>query len=263
MDVKLIDYTGRRAPDKNYTAKVLIYTKSTRLTQGQASRDKIDNMNSYQIEEELNYIANTIRSSWEFIDYTFEITGVTRAFTHQFVRTRTASFAQQTMRTLVMDDFDVLCPDSILNDEDALSDWSICINSIAYAYDRLISRGIKPEDARGLLPTNIKTNIIAKMNLRTLADLVGKRDNPRAQGEYTNVIKAMAESAMFAHPWIKNFLYPERSETPELNKLLKFYEGTPTGQGEFYTPDGISKLPKGPDLKTIYKEIDKLKAIWG
>ena len=263
MNVELIDYTGRRSLDDNYAAKVLVYAKSTRLTQGESTRDMIDNMNSYQIEEELNYIANTIRSSWEFIDYTFQITGVTRAFTHQFVRTRTASFAQQTMRTLLMDDIDVLKPDLVSKNAETNLLWHRCVIEIENTYKKLIELGIPPEDARGLLPTNIKTNIIAKMNLRTLADMVGKRDNPRAQGEYTDVIRMMAKSAMAAHPWIKNFLYPERSETPNLNRVLELYKDTPYGRNQFYTDDGISKLPEAPDLKDVYKEIDKLKGIWG
>ena len=51
-------------------------------------------------QAELDYMSKTIPSSWEFVDYTFMIEDVTRALTHQLVRTRTASYAQQTMQIL-------------------------------------------------------------------------------------------------------------------------------------------------------------------
>ena len=43
-------------------------------------------MSDEQKEEELKYVFGTIGSSWEFVDYIFLITDVSRAFTHQAVR---------------------------------------------------------------------------------------------------------------------------------------------------------------------------------
>ncbi len=102
MKVSLIDWTGAGSADKMYAAKLLVYTKSTRLTQGEETLKRIFEMTEEQLLPELNYISSSIRSSWEFISYTFQITGVTRAFTHQLVRTRTASYAQQAQRVVDM-----------------------------------------------------------------------------------------------------------------------------------------------------------------
>jgi len=259
MKVDLIDYTGagHKFPDQ-YAGRLLAYTKNTRLTQGAESRDMIQDYSYEKLIEELEYIANTIRSSWEFINYTFEIKGVTRAFTHQFVRTRTASFAQQTMRTITIKDIQVSIPDSIVLGSRAYALWDSAVGKIRHVYDQLIQEGIPPEDARGILPTNIKTNIIAGMNLRTLADLVGKRDNPRAQGEYTHVVKHMSNLARAVHPWTENFLYPDRTSTPELNRLLYLVRNEVISRG-MKTIGGYDI----PDLKTIYKELDMLKGVWG
>src|SRR4051812_1582937 len=106
MKVSIIDHTGAGSGDPYYAAKLLIYTKNTRLTQGEDTRAKVAAMSEQAILADLDYIAKTIRSSWEFVDYTFEITGVTRAFTHQFVRTRTGSYAQQAQRVADMSMFD-------------------------------------------------------------------------------------------------------------------------------------------------------------
>jgi thymidylate synthase ThyX len=79
MKVTLINYT-HNAMD------LLIFTKNTRLTM---SPDRLEEIAKWPLERkwnELEYMANTIPSSWEFCDYTFMIEGVTRAFTHQLVR---------------------------------------------------------------------------------------------------------------------------------------------------------------------------------
>jgi len=113
MEVNLIDYTGMGHPDCHRAARLLVYTKNTRLEQGEDTRAAIEALTKAELEDQLAYIANTIRSSWEFVDYTFEIIGVTRAFTHQFVRTRTASYAQQSQRAIDMSEFTTERPESI------------------------------------------------------------------------------------------------------------------------------------------------------
>ena len=101
MDVRLIDCTGFGTADPaRYAAERLVFTKQTRLEMRPGLLAEIEAWPDERIEQELDYMANTIPSSWEFVTYTFLITDVTRAFTHQFVRTRTASYAQQTMRVL-------------------------------------------------------------------------------------------------------------------------------------------------------------------
>jgi len=250
MNVELIHYTGANTPDPARTAaELLVYTKNTRLEQGEQSRQKVGRMTSEDLSKELAYIANTIRSSWEFIDYTFEITGVTRAFTHQFVRTRTASYAQQSQRSVVMKDLQVLVPGTIKGADRELA-WNKAVTAMKSGYARLIELGVPAQDARGLLPTNVLTNVVAKMNLRTVADLVGKRVNLRAQGEYTDVVVKMSDSVLAVHPWAKAFLFPQRKATPELDRLL----AEALGQ---HSP--IDK----PKLNAALKELDALKATWG
>ncbi len=256
MKVRLIDYTGANSyMDKTYAAKLLVYTKNTRLTQGEDTRSMVEQMSHTKLMEELAYIANTIRSSWEFVDYVFEIEGVTRAFTHQLVRTRTASYAQQAQRVVKLEKLEVLKPASVDKSNYANDVWEHCVQTIENAYKSLIEHGIAVEDARGLLPTNVKTNIIVKMNLRTLADLAGKRDNPRAQGEYVSVIREMTFLVDEIHPWTRNFLYPDRTSCPELNKLLAAYDLFE--KGECVAEHAM------PVMKEVYKEIDRLKGVWG
>ena len=208
MRVTLIDFTGKGQPDPaRYAAALLIFTKNTRLEMSPGNFEKTHcKAEGAAIDEELSYMSRTIPSSWEFVDYTFAIEGVTRAFTHQLVRTRTASYAQQAMRVLDVRGFDYATGPSIFNDEARRDLYDSAMASCDLAYRALIDGGAKPEDARGVLPTNICTNIIAKMNMRTFVDLCAKRGSARVQGEYRGVLEGMKTVVRAVHPFIDEFI---------------------------------------------------------
>jgi len=202
MKVTLINHTQN-------AAELLLFTKSTRLQLNSVLMNSIEEMPECDKMSELEYMANTIPSSWEFVDYTFLIEGVSRAYTHQQVRTRAASYAQQTMRVLDMGEFDYVYSDAILADVEAKRCVDSCLKGIKSHYRELILRGIAPEDARGILPTNIATNIVCKFNLRTLSELAKSRTGGRTQGEYQKVINACIDAALAVHPWAEKFLFTQ------------------------------------------------------
>jgi thymidylate synthase ThyX len=103
MEIKLINYTTD-------ALELLLYTKNTRL-QGQMSLKDIKDMPKDWKYEQLSYMRDTIKSSWEFVDYTFEINGVSRAFTHQLVRSRQGSYAQESHRSGDLSDHKWVSPD--------------------------------------------------------------------------------------------------------------------------------------------------------
>ena len=192
MNVSLLSHT----PD---ALNLLLRTKNTRL--------KFDSdpntWSDAQRAEHLAYMRDTIKSSWEFVDYTFQIEGVTRAFTHQLVRTRTGSYAQESQRTVDVRDNDVLPPDP---EPDA---WANAVQQVMGAYSSMIEAGVPAQDARGILPTNITTSIIAKFTLRTLSDMARVRLCVRTQGEYQQVFRAMRSAVLAVHPWAEDFIQVE------------------------------------------------------
>jgi len=205
MKVNLIDYTGAGAADPaRHAANLLVFTKNTRLEMRAGLLEDIAAWPQEKIDEELAYMANTIPSSWEFVEYKFLITDVTRAFTHQFVRTRTGSYAQQTMRVLNVNGWTYGVGPTVAEGE-ASALYESTMADLAKAYDDLISMGAKIEDARGVLPTNIHTNIVAKFDLRTMADTARKRASSRTQGEYRDVMDAMKAEVLRVHPWARLF----------------------------------------------------------
>lgn len=228
MEVKLIDYTGKGHPDEaRHAANVLVFTKQTRLQMDGDQMACVEAMSEDEINAELEYMANTIPSSWEFCNYTFLINGVTRAFTHQFVRTRTGSYAQQTMRVLDVNGWDYLTGPTIEADNDPETGmpeknqylYHDTMATVAAAYEEMIENGIAIEDARGILPTNILTNIVAGFSLRTITDLVRKRSSSRTQGEYRDVLDAMKAEVVRVHPWSQMFI--DRNFDVAANELEK------------------------------------------
>ena len=206
MKVSLVDYTGSGTLDPaDHAASVLIFTKSTRLEMNPGLLNEIKAWPYEKKLEELKYMANTIPSSWEYANYTFMIEGVTRAFTHQLVRTRTASFAQQTMRILNVEGWDYATGPTIEADESCKLVYDETMEEIAGAYDNLTSIGAAIEDARGILPTNILTNIVMGANLRTMVEMVRKRSSSRTQGEYRDVLDSMKAEMLRVHPWTELF----------------------------------------------------------
>jgi len=210
MKVTLIDFTGKGSANEQWhAAELLLFTKSTRLSMSPGLMTVICAWPESKKLEELEYMANTIPSSWEFVDYTFLVEGVSRAYTHQQVRTRAASYAQQTMRVLNMGEFGYVYGNRVLANPAAKSQVDQALKAIKLAYNNLIQLGFPAEDARGVLPTNIATNIVCKFNLRTLVDLAKSRTGGRTQSEYQRVVNAMADEVLAVHPWAEKFLFQQ------------------------------------------------------
>lgn len=189
-------------------AALLVLTKSARLGLSPERFSALIAAPAAELERELAYMAETIPSSWEFVDYVFLVEGVSRAYTHQQVRTRTGSYAQQSLRVVNRNDFGYVWPRRALPDR-AVRAIAGAIEAVKSAYAEAIEAGAAVEDARGILPTNISTNIVCKFNLRTLSELAASRLGGRTQDEYVEVVKGFCDAALAVHPWAERFLFPQ------------------------------------------------------
>ena len=201
MKVKLISYTQD-------ALELLLLTKNTRLANdGLLTLDDIKGWSHDKKMQHIGYMRDTIQSSWEFVDYVFQISEVTRAFTHQLVRTRTASFAQQSQRTVDVSNAKWETPIKVEARDAEIFDRGV--TQALFAYRKMVANGASVQDARGVLPTNIHTSIITKMNLRTLSDLAEHRLCTRTQGEYQDVAREMIRLVHKVHHWTKEFEFLE------------------------------------------------------
>ena len=194
MNVKLLSHT----PD---ALNLLLRTKNTRLK----FESDPATWSDAQRAEHLAYMRDTIKSSWEMVDYIFQINGVTRAFTHQLVRTRTGAYAQESQRTVDVRNAEILGPDFRGNEHfvELAEYWADAIATMRTTYKVMVDAGVPVQDARGILPTNTTTSIVAKFNLRTLHDMAKLRLCVRTQGEYQNVFREMRALVIAVHPWVE------------------------------------------------------------
>jgi thymidylate synthase (FAD) len=97
--------------------------------------------------------------------FTFEITGVSRVFSHQFVRHRIASYLQKSFRRTKIKK--LILPPSVLK---AAEDPEKLQKAADTLYRDYFRRGVPLEDARYLAPLGSETAIIASFNARTLLE---------------------------------------------------------------------------------------------
>lgn len=197
MKVELLKYDPE-------AAHLLVYTRQTRLGRQAPSFEEVKGWPDKKVLGELEAALDTIQSSWEFIDYTFCVSGVSRGYTHQQVRTRTGIYAQQSQRAVEMSGFDYVTPPSLSEEQELV--YRSAMEEIDAGYKALIEMGAAIQDARGLLPTNVETEIICKFNLRTLSDSAKTRLCYRTQGEYQAVFREMRRLVVEVHPWTDKFI---------------------------------------------------------
>lgn len=101
----------------------------------------------------------------EHASFTFEITGVSRVFTHQFVRHRMASYLQKSFRRTKIKD--ILLPKTVIDEAENPEELKKAAEILYREYYR---RGVPLEDARYLAPMGSETAIIATFNARTLLE---------------------------------------------------------------------------------------------
>lgn len=148
-------------------------------------------------EERLEYLAQVsktkLKAPFEFVQFHFMLEGVSRSFTHQLVRQRTAAYAQESLRFAVKSDMPQYLPPSIAENANAREIWEEHNAQTADAYQALIDLGIPAEDARGRLPHDTLTRVNYTTNLRALLDHAGNRLCTQAQFEWRLVFTKIVE----------------------------------------------------------------------
>lgn len=154
-------------------------------------------------EERRTYWAEAMKTSLlaplEFIQFHFFIEGVTRAFTHQMVRQRTAVYAQESMRFAVKSNFAKETPfppslTGLKDDDPKVVQWNRAMDAIQESYNGLVNSGVPAEDARGLLPHQTTTRLNYCTNLRGLAEHAGNRLCTQAQFEWRLVFLGIMQA---------------------------------------------------------------------
>ena len=163
--------------------------------------------------QEINKLINYIQeaghvSVLEHVKFTFAIDNISRALTHQLVRHRIASYSQQSQRYVNLQmNFNInnyIVPPKIKENEIAYLKYYDLLYTIQETYNKLILLGIKPEDARFVLPNASKTRIVVTMNCVALLHFFGLRCCSCAQWEIQNMANKMLKICQEKLPIVFN-----------------------------------------------------------
>ncbi len=139
----------------------------------------------------------------EHVTCSFEIAGISRAASHQLVRHRLASFSQQSQRYVEAEEgVSFVVPESIAENDELHEKYMQSMDQIFKWYREFIDAGIKPEDARFVLPAGVCTNLVVTMNARELLHFFTLRCCRRAQWEIRGVAWRMLKQAQRIAPVI-------------------------------------------------------------
>lgn len=147
-------------------------------------------------------IKNGHTSVLEHAYATFRITGGSRAFTHQIVRHRLASFSQQSQRYVSEDDFRVVIPPSIAANREALELFEEAMESSQKAYAALKKMDIRKEDARFVLPNAAQSEIVVSANFREWRHILTIRTEKAAQWEIRYISEEILKMLVAEAPFV-------------------------------------------------------------
>jgi len=156
----------------------------------------------------------------EHASASFEISGISRACSHQLVRHRLASYSQESQRYVEMRDPEWVLPPDVVENDEAVAIWKDFAGDVTDAYEALRELGIKKEDARFVLPNAAATRIIVTMNFRELLHFFRIRISRAAQWEIRDVGVRMLELLYAQAPSVFGDV---RSELRE--RFPAFFEG--------------------------------------
>lgn len=171
---------------------------------------KKDNVSYKRIE---SCVKHRHTSVLEHATITFLIEDISRSCSHQLVRHRLASFVQESQRYCkydLSDDDWYVVPQEIERDEVRLAAFKNTMKDCGLRYNQLLADGVKPEDARYVLPEATKTSLTMTMNAREFFSMLNLRLSPKAQLEIRELAANMLDAA--------------RNYNEQWNQLMSLYD---------------------------------------
>ena len=185
MNVKLIGYTPN--PEK-------IPAMAAKLTHSKTKPEDLDKTSDKELKAILEQVTSLGHTSViEHTNFTFAISDVSRSLTHQLVRHRIASYAQQSQRYVDFKEPNYVTPPKIAKNKTMQKAYDETMDNIWKQYNHLLEMDIPTEDARYVLPNAAYTNIIVTMNARSLLNFFELRCCLHAQWE----IRQLANKMLF------------------------------------------------------------------
>lgn len=161
--------------------------------------------------------------------FTFKLTGIPRAMTHQIVRHRQMSFGQQSFRVSSCYSDPVRLPPTLKEKMDAgdtmaeamVKKYEKTVETVRAMYKEMVEFGIPTEQARAIMPMGTCTKIAATMRLRDMIAYFQGRTSDIAQDEHTYMVCLMAKEMKDKQPEFFKFI---TKKVPNLEKVMEQYK---------------------------------------
>lgn len=124
-------------------------------------------------------------ATMRFAHAVFHVYGISRACSHQMVRSRHLDFLQRSQRYCNEEDRGFIMPPNLTSDQEEL--FASGLFEAKYIYEQLIDSGIRKEDARFILPEGAETELYVVGNLQAWKDFISLRATKHAQWEIRQV----------------------------------------------------------------------------
>ena len=132
---------------------------------------------------------------------TFHVTGISRACSHQFVRSKHLDFLQRSQRYCNESSTDFVVPPSA-NPDIVRAAYQAAMDT----YNELLKQGVKKEDARFVLPNGGSTELIVTGNFQAWLDFIALRADTHAQWEIREVAKTINNKLSEHAPGLFNWM---------------------------------------------------------
>lgn len=138
-------------------------------------------------------------SCFEFADFTWRVTTM-RAVATELRTHRHASFMQESQRRVRYEDgLRVIVPEGIRGTLEA-DIWKAHMRDTYDVYLYLLEKGVRPEDARTVLPLATAANLVVHMNLREVRHILSLRTDRPAWREMRILADRMAQAFADRYP---------------------------------------------------------------
>ena len=217
LDVQLVHWTGSLFPA--YAAARICYSKTgfagiqpleSEQAMGEWLRDRVLTRGHWSIIEHLNFH--------------FAIRGISRACSHQLVRHRIASYAQQSQRYVEKADFHYVVPEIVRESPEALAHYRETMALLGARYEELqaLLHAAYPafrneqvnQDARFVLPNACETEMMMSINGRQALEMSRKRLCSHAQWEIRALFTRIRALLQQAVPVVFDNLGPDCAWSP-------------------------------------------------
>ena len=197
LKAKFIEYFEATVSGDQFFGEASLYFKDERFTKGQGEEYLNRLLQFYGEDAYYNFLyqCNFIKahlnheSPFEHASLTVSIDGVSRSFTHQWVRSRIASHSQASQRYIgeKSGTLDVILPYKIAENPEAKAIVNAYFEQMPDIISKLADLGIKNEDIRCIFPNAMATGIVSTMNFREWKHLFELRISSHAQAEIRTV----------------------------------------------------------------------------